>query len=319
VTFLDNHDQPRFLSSGNAKGNLERLRVALVFLYTARGIPCLYYGTEQAFNGGNDPYDREDMFAGQFEQGPSVGDNFNMAHPLFQWVARLNNLRRLYPALQTGLHSNLWCNPKGPGLFAYARRLNPATSPGAGMAASQPTQELIVILNTAGSSQTLPGRPTIYPAGTTLVNLLDPQETATVTIGPRTPAITVPGTSSKVFVAQGQLLPLDPVVTRITPPHDSTNIATVAPMVIRFSQPMDTGSVESAFSTVPVVSGAFAWSPSRETMTFTPGGEGFPARTLVTVRIAAAARDAAAHRMFYAAFESRFKTRASISPTQGSP
>ena len=53
VTFLDNHDQPRFLSSGNANDNTDRLKVALAFLYTARGVPCLYYGTEQAFNGGD--------------------------------------------------------------------------------------------------------------------------------------------------------------------------------------------------------------------------------------------------------------------------
>ncbi len=114
VTFLDNHDQPRFLSSHLANNNVDRLRVALAFLYTARGLPCLYYGTEQAFNGDKDPYDREDMFAGQFEWGPSRGDNFNMTHPLFQLVARLNNFRRLYPALQTGAHINLWNDPKRP-------------------------------------------------------------------------------------------------------------------------------------------------------------------------------------------------------------
>src|SRR5438309_5066857 len=83
VTFLDNHDQPRFLNSANANNNFARLRVALIFLYTSRGIPCLYYGTEQGFNGGADPNNREDMFAGQFEQGPSVGDNFNQTHPVF--------------------------------------------------------------------------------------------------------------------------------------------------------------------------------------------------------------------------------------------
>src|SRR5262249_53438981 len=48
VTFLDNHDQPRFLSQSGA--NTNRLEVALAFLYTSRGIPCLYYGTEQGFN-----------------------------------------------------------------------------------------------------------------------------------------------------------------------------------------------------------------------------------------------------------------------------
>src|SRR5947208_16871641 len=45
VTFLDNHDQARFLCPANANNNTNRLRVALVFLYTARGVPALYYGT----------------------------------------------------------------------------------------------------------------------------------------------------------------------------------------------------------------------------------------------------------------------------------
>src|SRR5207253_6868911 len=69
VTFLDNHDQARFLNPANANNDVQRLTVALTFLYAGRGIPCLYYGTEQGFNGGADPTNREDMFAGQFEQG----------------------------------------------------------------------------------------------------------------------------------------------------------------------------------------------------------------------------------------------------------
>jgi glycosidase len=52
VTFLDNHDQNRFLNAG---GGTARLQVALAFLYTSRGVPCLYYGTEQDFDGGADP------------------------------------------------------------------------------------------------------------------------------------------------------------------------------------------------------------------------------------------------------------------------
>ena len=294
VTFLDNHDQARFLSSGNANNNTDRLKVALVFLYTARGIPCLYYGTEQAFNGGNDPYDREDMFDGQFEQGPSLGDNFNMTHPLFQWVARLNNFRRLYPAVLTGSHVNLWNDPSGPGLFAYARRLN--------------TQEVFVVFNTAASAQTLTNRPTIYPAGTTLVNLLDRNETAVVTTGPRIPSITVPATSAKIFIAASQWLPLDPAVTATTPAHDASGVATVAPLLLQFSQPMDTGSVVSAFSTLPAATGTFSWSLAHDALTFTPGGAGFPTQTLVTVRLADTARADASSNTFYAGFESRFKT-----------
>ena len=113
VMFLDNHDHPRFLSTSEASGNTNRLEVALAFLYTSRGIPSLYYGTEQGFDGTTDPNDREDMFAGQFKDGPggtvqqlsSPGvDNFNMTHPLFQWIAQLNNFRRLYPALTLGAY-----------------------------------------------------------------------------------------------------------------------------------------------------------------------------------------------------------------------
>ncbi len=272
VTFLDNHDQPRFLSAGWADNNLARLKVALVFLYTAPGIPCLYYGTEQAFNGRKDPYDREDMFAGQFEWGPSRGDNFNMTHPLFQWVARLNNFRRLYPALQTGSYSNLCNNPDGPGLFAYARHLD--------------KQELLVVFNTAATTQPLPPCPTLAPAGARLRNLLDPLETLTVRPGGLTPPVAVPAGSAKIFLAETQTLPLDPVVARVSPAHGATNIAAAFPIVIQFSQPMDPASVEAAFLLTPPLRGAISWSPNHETVQFTPGAPGFPPQTLVTLAIA---------------------------------
>ena len=120
VTFLDNHDNPRFLSTSESNDNTNRLEVALAFLYTARGVPCLYYGTEQGFDGTTDPNDREDMFAGLFKDGPSGSvvtlsspgvDNFNMTCPLFLWVAQLNNFRRLYPAIALGTYVNQWNNP----------------------------------------------------------------------------------------------------------------------------------------------------------------------------------------------------------------
>ena len=150
ITFLDNHDQARFLSPGNADNDTNKLSVALAWLYSSRGIPCLYYGTEQAFNGTKE-LDREDMFAGGFEQTASLGDNFNETHPLFRLVAQLNNFRRLYPSLRRGAHVNLWNNPSGPGLFAYARRLG--------------TEETFVVFNTSLSSATLPNRrPATRPA-----------------------------------------------------------------------------------------------------------------------------------------------------------
>ena len=295
VTFLDNHDLTRFLNPANANGNTNRLAAALTFLYTSRGVPCLYQGTEQAFDGGADPNNREDMFDGAYEQGPSLGDNFNQAHPLFQHVAKLNNFRRLYPALRNGYHTNLFSNATGPGLLAYARRLGG-------------TQEVIAIFNTAGSPQALPARSTLYAPGTILVNLLNPGETITVAAGPQTPTINVPAMGAKLFIAQAQQLPLNPVVTSFTPTHDAVNVSALTPLAVQFNQPMDTNSVQMAFSTVPAVAGSFAWSPTLDAFTFAPTVS-WPGVTLMTVRIADTAQAlAGTTNRFHGAFESRFRT-----------
>ncbi len=305
VTFLDNHDNPRFLSISKANNNTNRLEVALAFLYTSRGIPCLYYGTEQGFDGTTDPNDREDMFAGEFKDGPggtvlqlsSPGvDNFNMTHPLFLWVAQLNNFRRLYPALTLGSYVNQANNSTGPGLFAYSRVLN--------------TQEVFVVFNTASSSQTLPAHTLTYTAGTVLVNLLNTNETITLASGSQTPAITVPGTTAKIFIAQSQWQPLDPVVVSNSPVHDAANVSTVSPVVLQFSKPMDTNSVQAAFSTTPSVSGSFTWSAAHDTMTFTADGAGLPGLTNITVNLTNSAFGAVSGKTMFAPYNLLFQTAA---------
>lgn len=296
VTFLDNHDLTRFMNSANANNNTGRLRVATSFLYSSRGIPCLYYGTEQNFNGGGDPNNREDMFAGEFPAtGPSVGDRFDMTTPTFRHVAMLNNFRRLYPSLRRGTHLNRWNNPNGPGLFAYARVLD--------------GEEVFVVFNTAGNTQTLSPRPTSYPAGTVLVNLFDNNETVTVVSGTNgIPSITVPGTSTKMFVAAPRLKPLDPVVTQQTPAHGSSGTVPSLPIVLEFSKPMNTASVESAFRITPPVPGSFSWSPDRRTMTFSPPAGGFAGTQRHEIRLETTAADSQDGNTLHGAFETFFTT-----------
>ena len=296
VTFLDNHDQPRFLNTTGSSP--ARLEVALAFLYTARGIPCLYYGTEQDFNGAGDPSNREDMFDGQYESGPSLGDNFNMTSARFKLVAKLNNLRRLYPALRTGTHTNLWANFSSPGLFAYARRLN--------------NEEAFVVLNTSTSAQSIAARPTIYPAGTVLVNALNPAETVTVTAGTDgIPAMNVPATSCKIFVAQSQSQDLSPVVDAIAPAHDQNGISPATLITINFSKPMNTATTQAAFSITPNSGGNFAWSNGNTVLTFTPTSN-LAANTQHTVRLETTATDSTGLPL-HGAFESNFTTGASSS------
>jgi alpha-amylase len=297
VTFLDNHDQPRFLNASGATTN--RLKVALAFLYTSRGIPTLYYGTEQGFNGATDPFDREDMFAGQFKDGPSGVDSFNMTHPLFLLTAQLNNFRRLYPELQIGSHVNKWNDPNGPGLFAYARRLVIGGS----------THEAFVVFNTSATSQTLTNRSTAFSAGTQIINLLNTNEVLTIQSGPQTPLIVVPGTSAKIFVALSDWKPLDPVVVDNFPAHDATAVPTTSAIVLQFSQPMDTNSVQAAFGTVPPTTGNFSWSPGRDTMTFRAMG-GLPGLTNIIVRVTNSAVAAISSNAMFAPYQLQFHTAA---------
>ncbi|MBJ7327391.1 MAG: Ig-like domain-containing protein, partial [Chthoniobacterales bacterium] len=298
---LDNHDNQRFLATTGS--STARLELALVFMYTSRGIPSLYYGTEQDFDGGTDPNNREDMFDGAFEQGPSLGDNFNMTSARFKLVAKLNNLRRLYPALRTGSHNNLWADFSGPGRLAYSRRLG--------------NEEAYVVLNTATTAQTMSTRPTIHTAGTVLVDVLDPSNTLTVTTGTDgIPSFPMPATSYRVYVAQSQVRGLSPSVSSITPPHDAVSISPATTITVTFSQAMNTASAQGALSTTPSSTGTFAWASNNTVMTYTPSSN-LSGNTLYAVRIESTAIDANSLMMF-GAFESRFTTGAASSTARPS-
>ncbi len=58
-TFTDNHDNPRFLSIRNDQTAYKN---SLVFVLMSSGIPIVYYGTEQGFDGTNDPFNREELW-----------------------------------------------------------------------------------------------------------------------------------------------------------------------------------------------------------------------------------------------------------------
>ncbi|KAL3460077.1 glycoside hydrolase superfamily [Aspergillus heterothallicus] len=62
-TFIDNHDNPRWLS---VKNDVSLLKNALAYVILARGIPIVYYGTEQGYAGGADPANREDLWRSGF-------------------------------------------------------------------------------------------------------------------------------------------------------------------------------------------------------------------------------------------------------------
>jgi len=108
VTFIDNHDMARFLSVNN---NNNRLHEAMAFVLTARGIPCIYYGTEQYLHndtsGGTDPYNRPMMPA------------FSTSTTAYTLTNRLSSLRRSNPAIPYGSLTQRWINND---VYIYERK-----------------------------------------------------------------------------------------------------------------------------------------------------------------------------------------------------
>ena len=118
TTFVDNHDVARFVTVSQNKGvsyenAQERLDLGLSLIYTSRGHPMVYYGTEIALQGGNDPDNRADMDFSRLADSS-----------LDERLAALAEARASYPALTRGAHEVL-AQPSNTGtaVLAYRRTL----------------------------------------------------------------------------------------------------------------------------------------------------------------------------------------------------
>lgn len=95
VTFYDNHDMARMNASD--EGFID----ANNWLFTARGIPAVYYGSETGFMRGRAEHMGNRNYYGQ-ERVDAAGKS-----PIYPALKRIANLRRESPALQRGLQLNL--------------------------------------------------------------------------------------------------------------------------------------------------------------------------------------------------------------------
>ncbi len=197
VNFMDNHDVSRFLYGMNPTiaPNIDggrcdqplvdtrnpadvarfrpRLLAALTYLLTEDGIPCIYYGTEQDFTGGNDPANRERLWDSNFD----VTEVRNGQPTTFAWTRRLLAIRRDYSAFRRGTMA-----------FRYTTD-HVAAEPDAGIMAYERVDGanygLVVIHAKSGDGATTDGTTpmTVSAApGTELVNLM-PDGPRTVTVG----------------------------------------------------------------------------------------------------------------------------------------
>lgn len=107
VTFLDNHDfGPNNDWNRRFGGSPQNLAAALNFMWTWRGIPSLYYGTEMQFKRG----EFADIQYGGHQNSLEItgrayyGNVIDQApnHLMYKHIRKLNAIRRAVPALQKG-------------------------------------------------------------------------------------------------------------------------------------------------------------------------------------------------------------------------
>ncbi|HVH40719.1 MAG TPA: alpha-amylase family glycosyl hydrolase [Labilithrix sp.] len=186
VNFIDNHDVARFLFFAN--GDKPALRNALTFLMTEEGIPCLYYGTELEFSGGNDPANREVLWKTGF---PTTGDTF-------RHFAKLARIRREHAALRHGDTTVVWAtdhtgDEMDSGIFAFER---------AGGDAGDAYALVVFNTNARKSSVTADG-PVVMKVGrpgATLVDVLNPDAESVVVSPTGELRVTVGAQSALVLV-----------------------------------------------------------------------------------------------------------------------
>ena len=182
VTFVDNHDQMARPYRRFMHGNPHPRQAALAigYLLTTQGVPCIYYGSEQGFDGGgpDDAYVRECMFGGNWGGFGTAGRHFfNPQHEIYQAISAIAAVRRAQPALRYGRlyfrdisGDGLHFGPPqdGNSTLAYSRILD--------------TQEILVALNLSGTTRSdcITVDYKLSAPDHTLHNLLNPDHQASV-------------------------------------------------------------------------------------------------------------------------------------------
>jgi alpha-amylase len=95
-SFLENHDNPRFPS---LTSDISLAKNAIAFAMLADGIPIVYQGQEQHFDGGATPSQREQLWKSGYDTNAV----------LYKHIAKLNAIRHLAIANDDGyLEYNAW-------------------------------------------------------------------------------------------------------------------------------------------------------------------------------------------------------------------
>jgi glycosidase len=175
MVFGDNHDMDRLATQ--LHGDVDRIKMALTYLLTIRGIPQLYYGTEVLMNNDRSPHDhdiiRSDMPGGWAGDQTSAFTGAGLTkeqREVSSYLRTLLNWRKATPVIATG--RTIHYGPRD-GVYVYGRY--------------EGDQRVIVVINKGSGAHTLDPAdfPDLLNGLTTLVELesgdrVDPRDELTV-------------------------------------------------------------------------------------------------------------------------------------------
>ncbi|GAB4335097.1 MAG: hypothetical protein OHK0038_12580 [Flammeovirgaceae bacterium] len=186
VMWLDNHDfGPNNDWNRRFGGTPQNLAACMNFMFTWRGIPCVYYGTEVQFKKGafTDIHEASDInksldltgrayFGAEFDNAPN--------HKIYQHIKKLNAIRKAVPALQKG--SWRWDGTNDGNGIGFVRKYG--------------TSEVAVGLAKDGAVS-------FYFTGLTNGTYRDAVTGKVATVTNGTLSFTVPATSAGIYVLNG--------------------------------------------------------------------------------------------------------------------
>lgn len=133
-----------------------------------RGIPDVYYGTEQAHYGGGLPTEYTGIAN---KENREVMTSFNENNILYKHIKKLASIRKTYRALQVGKQREMWCDQY---VYSYSRRIDSTGD------------EVITVLNNGydSSYRVIPIRAeSSISVGQELINALNTNESIIVESG----------------------------------------------------------------------------------------------------------------------------------------
>jgi neopullulanase len=131
LNLLSSHDMPRFITCCGNDAN--SLKLALLFIFSFPGAPCIYYGDEIGLTGRQDPDCRKSF--------PWEERHWNKS--IFDYAKELIHLRKIHPALRNGSFERYFAHE---GIYAFTRQEKNIT--------------LLICINTQDTSETMETR---YP------------------------------------------------------------------------------------------------------------------------------------------------------------